>query len=319
MTSKRPIFFQRHQSNPILTADDFPYSIHAVYSPAATLLPNGDTLLLVTCEDFRGFTHLTIARSKDGISNWKIDSIPVVASDGESLVKPTEGDYFGCKDPRITWLKELKVWGITYVASSRIGPQISLLTTPDFKAFKQFGCIMPPHNKDAALFPHRFKGKWVLINRPTYGNKANLWLSFSPDLRQWGDHQTIIKARRGGWWDALKIGLGPPPLETEAGWLILYHGVKETASGKIYRTGIALLDKEDPRTLLHRADDWVFGPRECYERKGNCDDKVFPCGWVYTQGMLRLYYGAADTVIACAIADLDSLVNYVLQYISSFS
>ena len=141
---------------------------------------------------------------------------------------------------------------------------------------------MPPEDKDAALFPRRFDGRWAMIHRPSpLRGGAHMWLSYSPDLRHWGDHKLLIEARDGAWWDAGKIGLGPPPLETPQGWLVMYHGVRVTSDGPIYRVGLALLDLEDPGKLLHRTDTWVFGPEAPYEITGDVGRVVFPCGWVH--------------------------------------
>jgi predicted GH43/DUF377 family glycosyl hydrolase len=173
---------------------------------------------------------------------------------------------------------------------------------------------MPPEDKDAALFPRRIDGRWALIHRPTpLAGPAHIWLAFSPDLRHWGDHTLLLPAREGAWWDAGKIGLGPPPLETPEGWLMLYHGVRSTASGSLYRAGLVLLDLEDPRRVLHRTDEWVLGPSESYEQTGDVGGVVFPCGWIHdpTTDELRIYYGAADTAIALATATLSDLVAYV--------
>ena len=108
-----------------------------------------------------------------------------------------------------------------------------------------------------------------------------MWLSYSPDLRHWGDHKLLLEARDGAWWDAGKIGLGPPPLETPEGWLVMYHGVRVTSDGPIYRAGLALLDLEDPGTVLHRTDEWVFGPETPDEITGDVGRVVFPCGWIH--------------------------------------
>jgi predicted GH43/DUF377 family glycosyl hydrolase len=173
---------------------------------------------------------------------------------------------------------------------------------------------MPPEDKDAALFPRRIDGRWALIHRPTpLAGPAHIWLAFSPDLRHWGDHTLLLPAREGAWWDAGKIGLGPPPLETPEGWLMLYHGVRSTASGSLYRAGLVLLDLEDPRQVLHRTDEWVFGPSESYEQTGDVGGVVFPCGWIHdpTTDELRIYYGAADSAIALTTATLSDLVAYV--------
>jgi predicted GH43/DUF377 family glycosyl hydrolase len=142
---------------------------------------------------------------------------------------------------------------------------------------------------------------------------ANIWLSFSPDLRHWGDHQEIIYAREGSWWDANKIGLSAPPIETEEGWLVLYHGVRTTPAGCIYRLGLVLMDLENPRLVRHRTDEWIFGPKASYEREGDVDDVVFPCGWTVIAGSLNMYYGAADSCIALATATLSELVDFVMR------
>jgi predicted GH43/DUF377 family glycosyl hydrolase len=140
-----------------------------------------------------------------------------------------------------------------------------------------------------------------------------MWISFSPDLRHWGDHELLLEAREGAWWDADKIGLGPPPLETAEGWLICYHGAHTTASGAIYRIGLALLDLEDPRVVLRRTDEWVLGPRAPYERSGDVNKVVFPTGWVLDESSdtLSVYYGAGDSVVAMATARLGDLLGHM--------
>jgi predicted GH43/DUF377 family glycosyl hydrolase len=130
-------------------------------------------------------------------------------------------------------------------------------------------------------------------------------------LKHWGDHQILLHARQGGWWDAHKIGLGPPPLRTDRGWLLLYHGVRTTAAGSLYRLGLALLDLQDPTRVLRRSSEWVFGPREPYERTGDVGGVVFPCGWIVDGDIVRLYYGAADTCIGLATASVSALLDWL--------
>ncbi len=303
--------FKRYEGNPILTAHSWPYTAHTVFNPAATIF-NNKTLLLVRVEDKRGFSHLTMASSEDGITNWEIDSIPTLQPDPENYPE----EIWGIEDPRITYLEETGDWAITYTAYSQGGPLVSLALTRDFKNFDKLGPIMPPEDKDAALFPRKFRGRWALLHRPMPAYQsigAHIWLSYSPDLRYWGDHQILFKARRGGWWDANKIGLSPQPMETTEGWLVLYHGVRQTAGGVIYRLGIALLDLENPGRVLHRGDEWIFGPHEEYEREGDVDDVVFPCGWVHDPetDQVRLYYGGADSVIAVATTQMADLLEYI--------
>jgi len=303
--------FKRVPGNPILTSQDWPYAANSVFNPAATMY-NGEVLLLARVEDRRGFSHFTKAVSKNGINNWKIDTKPTLEPDPEHYPE----EIWGIEDPRITWVEELNKFAIVYTSFSKGGPLVSMALTSDFETFERLGPIMPPEDKDAALFPRKINGKWLLIHRPIpvyHTPGAHIWISKSDDLKYWGEHQLLIHARRGGWWDANKVGLNTPPLETPEGWLIIYHGVKQTAAGSIYRLGLALLDLENPLKVLKRSDEWVFGPQESYERQGDVADVVFPCGWVYDEktGDIKMYYGAADTCIAAATTNIRDLLDYI--------
>ena len=302
--------FQRYPQNPILTARDWPYPVNSVFNAAAAKV-KGKVLLLARVEDMRGISHLTAARSSDGIRDWEIDAQPTFLPDPENYPE----EIWGVEDPRITCLEEQDLWAISYTAYSWSGPLVSLSTTKDFRTFERLGPIMLPENKDAALFPIRFQGRWAMLHRPvpaSAGIGAHIWISFSPDLRHWGDHRLLIRARQGGWWDANKIGLSPPPLATPDGWLILYHGVRQTVGGCIYRLGLALLDLNNPAKVIRRSDEWIFSPREHYEREGDVEDVVFPCGWVLEDtGRIKLYYGGADTCIALATGQLDDILEYL--------
>lgn len=312
--SKTPILheelFQRSAANPILTAQDWPYPAHSVFNVGACQIDD-ETILLVRVEDRRGHSHLTVARSNDGVSNWQIDSKPSFPADPINF--PEEN--WGVEDPRLTWVADRNEWVIAYTAYSSSGPLVSLATTQDFVAFSRLGPVMPPEDKDAAVFPVRFGDRYAMLHRPVSGGSsgAHIWLSFSPDLTHWGDHHVLLHARRGAWWDANKIGLSPPPLETPEGWLLLYHGVRHTPGGCLYRLGLALLDLEDPSQVLHRSDEWVFAPETPYECQGDVAGVVFPCGWILDKvsGEIRLYYGGADSCVALATGRLSELLSYV--------
>ncbi|MEE8520678.1 MAG: glycosidase [Gemmatimonadota bacterium] len=297
----------RHPDNPIITAADLPYSANSVFNPGATMR-DGETILLMRVEDRRGLSHLTVARSSDGVAGWRIDTVPTFVGEPDS--HPEE--IWGIEDPRVTFVDEEQRWIVAYTAYSRGGPLVSLAATEDFETFERLGAILSPENKDAALFPVRFDGRWALVHRPVSdGFGANMWISFSPDLKHWGDHRLLLEARAGGWWDAGKIGLSPPPLKTDQGWLILYHSVRPTASGSIYRLGLALLDLEDPRRVLKRSSEWLFSPSETYERVGDVGNVVFPCGWTLVDDEIRVYYGAADMSIALATGRLSELLAWL--------
>ncbi|MEO8668731.1 MAG: hypothetical protein ABI399_09460 [Bauldia sp.] len=301
--------FKRHPLNPILTVADLAYPASTIFNPAAVQVGE-ETVLLMRVEDRRGHSHLTVARSRDGVTGWVIDPKPTFVADPDRYPE----EIWGIEDPRITYLEEQKRWAITYTAFSVGGPLVALAVTNDFRNFERLGPVMPPEDKDAALFPVRFNGRWAMLHRPvpSAGNTgAHIWLSWSPDLKHWGDHHILLRARRGGWWDANKIGLSPPPLLTDEGWLLLYHGVRLTASGAIYRLGLALLDREDPTRVISRGDEWIFQPEEDYERFGDVDKVVFPCGWVERDGEVRIYYGAADSRIALATAKVSDLLDWL--------
>jgi len=304
--------FRRYEHNPILTADAWPYPSNSVFNPGATLLPDGETLLLARVEDRCGISHLTAARSQDGITNWRIDQRPTLRPDPENYPE----ELWGIEDPRITWAPELDRYAVTYTSYSTSGPLVSLALTRDFREFERKGVIMPPEDKDAALLPRRLGGRWALIHRPVSsfpGSRENMWLSYSPDLKLWGEHTVMLEARHGAWWDANKIGLSPQPVETAEGWLVIYHGVRMTPAGCLYRLGLALFDLEDPAKLVRRGDEWVFGPDAPYERVGDVGDVVFPCGVIHDPATneLRMYYGAADISIAMATGDVAELLDWL--------
>jgi len=304
-----PVLFRRHERNPILTAADWPYAVHTVFNPGATRLADGTTLLLCRVEDRRGHSHLCAARSADGISGWVIDAEPTLSPEPERYPE----ELWGIEDPRITYVPELAKYVVAYTAFSRGGPGVAMALTEDFRTFERLGLVMQPDDKDAAILPRRIDGNFALLHRPVAASGAHIWMSSSPDLRSWGNHKPVLQARRGAWWDANKVGLSPPLIETPRGWLMLYHGVRQTASGALYRLGIALFNLSAPDQCLLRGDEWIFGPEAPYECNGDVGNVAFPCG--YTLGddgdTIQLYYGAADTSIALATGSIRELLAWL--------
>jgi predicted GH43/DUF377 family glycosyl hydrolase len=315
MIRKHSELFQRHTSNPILTAADWPYAVNSVFNPGATLLPDGTTLLLCRVEDRRGHSHLCAARSANGVDHWQIDAKPTLLADPEHFPE----EMWGIEDPRITFVPELDQYAIVYTAFTRDGPGVAMALTRDFVHFERVGVIMSPEDKDAALLPRRVDGHWALIHRPVSAPRAHMWISYSSDLRQWGNHKLLMEARRGAWWDANKIGLSPPPIETPQGWLVIYHGVRQTSAGCIYRLGLALFDLHAPERCIRRGDEWIFGPDESYEQSGDVGNVVFPCGYTMAPDgdTVRLYYGAADTSIALATGSVGQMLEWLAQRASA--
>lgn len=311
MGNQYEVLFHRHAQNPILSAAQWPYAINTVFNPGATRLRDGTTLLLCRVEDRRGISHFCAARSANGVDGWTIDTRPTLLPADDH---PEE--RWGIEDPRITYVPELEQYVIAYTAYSRAGPGVSLATTRDFVHFERYGSIMMPEDKDAALFPRRFGDCWVLVHRPISPLGAHIWMAYSPDLRHWGRHRLVLAARRGSWWDANKIGLSPPPIETTEGWLFIYHGMRQTPAGCLYRIGLALFDRNAPDRCLRRGDAWLFGPEAPYERGGDVGNVVFPCGFTIgaDQDTLHLYYGAGDTCIGLATASIRAVLAWLKQH-----
>lgn len=307
--------FKRFEGNPILTKRDFPndWSVNSVLNPGVGDL-GGKTLLFVRVEDEEGISRLVCFYSDDGITNWKIDEDTVFM--GDKIVE----DY-GVEDPRLTWIGILKKWAIVYTHYSKGGPLVSIATTNDFKEYVSLGNVLHPDNKDAALFPEPIDGFWWLIHRPSAKNKQ-IWIAKSKcsnsghndDLCRWGGHQILLPVDGTPRWDGKHIGLSAPPLKTNKGWLLLYHGAKKTGSGILYRLGLAMLSLNDPTKVTHRTKKFVMGPLGRNDFIGDVGGAIFPCGWrIHDDGNVRLYYGAADSVICYAYAPFSKVVKRVLD------
>ena len=304
--------FERHARNPILTADEWPYPVNAVMNPAAATV-DGETVLLARVEDRRGMSHLTVARSPNGVEDWSIQPEPLLAPDDMNA-----SEQWGFEDARVVWVEELGRWVITCTAYGPAGPAVFLATTEDFRTVERSGVVRHPEDTNAALLPHRIDGRWVLLHRPKTqfgGGHGEILLSRSADLVSWSAPEQVLQPRAGPWWDSLRIGIGPPPLRTDHGWLLIYHGVKDTVAGGIYRVGLALLDLDEPTRVLRRVPSWILAPLAAYERAGDVPNVVFPCGLLHDaeSDELRLYYGAADSSICLATARLRDVLETVLD------
>ena len=296
--------FIRHPKNPLITTQDLPYQANAVFNAGAADLGD-EVLLLLRVESCSGRSHLIVARSKDGVGGWNVDEY--------ALIHPAQGysnEGNGVEDCRLTWVEELNTWVVAYVAYSDQGPGVALAKTMDFRGIDRIGLVFPPDDKNATLFPRKFNGLYAILHRPSVGG-GSVWISYSPDLVYWGKSELLLPARGGPWWDALRVGAGPPPIETDAGWLLIYHGVKEVAGGPIYRMGVALLDRNNPQRLIGRARRWLLSPEEPYERDGDAPNVVFSCGAIVRGDELWLYYGAADCRLCLATAKIKDILAAV--------
>jgi predicted GH43/DUF377 family glycosyl hydrolase len=243
-------------------------------------------------------SHLRVARSHDGI-HFTVDDRPAIAPS-------VEIEEYGVEDPRATLIDG--VWYITYVSVSRWGITTSLARTTDFRSFDRCGVIFLPDHKDVVLFPERVRGRFVALTRPmphTFSRIVGTWVAFSDDLLAWGHHQAVCLPRPGHW-DELRTGASAVPFRVAEGWLELYHGVDHDTH---YAMGALLLDGDDPSRVLARSPRPILAPQEPYEVRGLFNDTIFSCGHLdLGDGRIRLYYGAADSVIAAADFDVGEIV-----------
>jgi len=293
----------RWEGNPIISVEDIPFRCNSVFNAGAAI-HNGEYILLLRVEDLNGRSVFALARSNDGF-HFTVDPEPVMTPSDEEPFKTYERR--GIEDPRITPVNGS--YYVMYTAYSKYGACLALSRTTDFENFERLGVVSEPENKDGALFPRKIDGRYARLDRPLAGGQGNIWISYSEDLKMWGDSQ-VVMTTRAGHWDSERIGASAPPIETPHGWLEIYHGVKGTAGGPVYRLGVALLDLEDPSKVIGRSAVPVLSPREYYERIGDVGNVVFSCGAICDggNGHLKVYYGAGDTCICVGTTTIDELV-----------
>lgn len=295
--------FSRWENNPIITCDNVPLQSNTVFN--GTPVKIGDTyLLLLRVEGQQGYSFFCLASSDDGL-NFTVDEKPCMLPAEEGPFAQWEEN--GLEDPRITLIDEW--YYIMYTAVSGYGHRIALARTQDFVRFERIAMVSGPGNKDGILFPEKINGYYARLDRPIGNGIGSIWISYSPDLINWGQSDLIISPRPR-YWDSSRVGASVPPIRTDSGWLEIYHGFKMTSSGPIYRTGTVMLDLHNPSKVIGRCMNPVLSPREEYERIGDVGNVVFASGAVLEDdGEVKLYYGAADTSICVASAHIDELIE----------
>ncbi len=295
---------KRWEGNPILSAEDIPFPCNTVFNAGAVKVGD-EYILLLRVEDLRGHSVLALACSDDGY-HFTVHDEPVMVPSREGAFAVYERK--GIEDPRITRIED--TYYIIYTAVSDLGARLALAKTEDFRSFERIALISEPENKDGALFPRKIGGRYVRLDRPMVGSTGNIWISYSDDLVSWGDSRVLMTVR-GDCWDSWRVGASVPPIETEYGWLEIYHGVKETSHGPIYRLGAAMLDRDDPTKVLCRSAIPILAPREDYERTGDIPNVVYSTGAIMEDdGTLRIYYSGADTCICVGTVRLEELMQF---------
>ncbi len=305
MSREKRLQARRYEGNPIICMEDIPFNCNTVFNAGAAKAA-GEYFLLLRIELLDGRSCLGLARGEDGY-RFEVEDEPVMMPSDEEPFKTYE--VRGVEDPRITEMEGEFL--IFYTAYSKYGPRVGLAKTGDFRTIERVCLASEVENKDAVLFPERIGGRYARLDRPIAfgGMKADIWISYSDDLCHWGGSRVVMEVR-GGYWDHDRIGASVPPIKTESGWLVIYHGVKNVAGGPIYRLGAVLLDPEDPSKVVGRSEYPILSPRELYERIGDVFNVVFSCGAVVEDtGEVKIYYGAADTCICVATMPIEELVS----------
>jgi len=304
---KRPIV-ERCQGNPILTKKDIPYPVETVHNAGVTKLGN-KYVMLFRSHLRSGRSIIGMAQSDDGyqFTPWPK---PFLTPAEEGVFK--EYEEYGVEDARITAIEGRCL--ITYSAYSRHGVRIGLAETKDFKTVRRISLITEADHRNAVIFPEKVNGLFARLDRPhSELNPWSIWISYSPDLKFWGASKAVMKPVKYHW-DEMKIGPGAPPIKTEKGWLSIYHGVFSTMSGCVYRLGVALHDLEDPSKVLGIGDSWILQPEDAWEVTGYVPNVVFSCGAVSeSDGTVKIYWGAADSVMCVGTAALEDLVSLCLE------
>lgn len=295
---------ERSERNPILTTKDVPFKANSLFNAGAIKF-NNQYLLICRVEMPNGISALVKAWSKDGIQFKVEDKFFLTAEDHHQFYEYVQ---WGIEDVRINPLNG--EYYLTYTGYSPNEPVVLLARTTDFEKVEILGTISEPVNKDAVLFPEKINGYYWKIDRPAISPiQGNMWINQSPDLLHWGNYRRLISTRKP-WWDSDKIGASTPPIKTEKGWLMLYHGVRIIGTSMIYRQGVLLLDLNEPYKMLGRSKEPILSPEEPYERIGDVPNVVFSTGWILEDdGQIKIYYSGADSNICLATTSVEKLLS----------
>jgi predicted GH43/DUF377 family glycosyl hydrolase len=241
-------------------------------------------------------SHLRVLASADGIH----------FSDTGTILRGTgELETFGIEDCRVSKIGE--TYHLTFTAVSESGVGVGMKTTRDWKTFTSHGMILPPHNKDCAIFEEKIDGKYFALHRPSSVDLGGnyIWIASSPDGIHWGNHQCLVKVRKNHW-DSKRVGAGAAPIRTDKGWLEIYHGANEKHE---YCLGAILLDLKDPTKVIARSEEPLMRPHMDYEKTGFFGNVVFTNGHVVNGDTITLYYGASDEVVCAATMSIAEILN----------
>ncbi len=298
----------RYSENPITGRNPLP-DVARIFN-SAVMPYNGGFIGVFRGEQRNGIPNIYLGRSKDAIHwDFEPEKIPFTDDNGDSFMP------IYAYDPRL-----VKIEDTYYImwCQDAYGPTIGVAVTKDFKTFRRIENPFLPYNRNAVLFPRKINGRYVMLSRPCdNGHTAfgDIFLSESNDMEFWGRHRHVM-GKSDNWWENLKIGAGPAPIETDHGWLLFYHGVVNTCNGYVYSIGAAILDLDEPSKVLHRCENYLLAPEEWYEERGFVPNVCFPCAALTdpATGRIAIYYGCADSYIGIAFTTINEVWDYILAH-----
>ncbi|MFG0249134.1 MAG: glycoside hydrolase family 130 protein [Phycisphaeraceae bacterium JB051] len=242
-------------------------------------------------------SHLRLAWSTDG-EHFIVDDKPFMMGQGKY-------EAYGIEDCRTSQIGE--TYHLTYTAVSGNGVAVGHATTKDWQTVNRKGLILPPHNKDVAIFEEKINGQYYALHRPSSKELGGnyIWLASSPDATHWGNHQCLAHSRAGKW-DSQRVGGGCAPIRTDKGWLEIYHGADENGR---YCLGAILLDLNEPWKVLARSDEPIMEPTSPEEKDGFYSQCIFTNGHTVDGDTVTVYYGAADTVVCGARLSIRDILS----------
>ena len=321
----------RSDANPIMVPNPgIPWQARKVYNPAVVKHDEMYKMYFRAVGD-DWISRIGFAASEDGVN--------FIQTEAPVLIPKRPWEKMGCEDPRITRINDKYL--LTYTAFDGVTARAAVATSRSLRHWNHRMLLLPDWqanprpdvskdwSKGAVIYPEAFNGNHYLL----FGD-SQIWAATSTDLKRWKAIENPLINRRKGFFDEGYVETGPPPLLTDKGWLVLYHGIDRTDELRTYYLGAALFDRDDPLKLIWRCSQPVLEPTESYEKAGLLDiieggfitlknlsvieaqalahqhrlpRAVFCCGAVLEDNGVRLYYGAADSVICTATIDLDSI------------
>ena len=284
----------RYTENPIIKRDDL-FMSNSIFNSA--VVPFGNGFAGVFRVDLMNRDQKLVVGFSDDAIHWNLKNEYIYDGYDPRLCE-IDGYYY------LSWVK----------MGNPAGTVIGIARTKDFVTFEDFEDATVPVSRNGVLFPKKINGKYMLFTRPCdkgHTPYGDIFLSQSPDLTYWGEHRLVMRPVKN--WESTKIGAGPTPIETDEGWLCFYHGVQTSCNGYVYSMGAAIMDKDEPWKVLHRADSYLLNPMTDYECVGDVPNVCFPCSTLTDAetGRIAIYYGGADTVVALAFTTVDETIDFI--------